>query len=45
MEAFSPRANLFMTCKERYNLPMNCESLDRANRWIVYREVAQPQKY
>ena len=29
MEPVSPRANLFMACKERYNLLMNRESLDR----------------
>ena len=29
MEPVSPRANLFMACKERYNLLMNRELLDR----------------
>ena len=33
--------NLFMTCKERYNLCMNRASLD-CESWIVYRELAQP---
>ena len=31
------RANLFMACKERYNLCMI------VHRWIVYRELAQPK--
>ena len=38
---YSP-ASLFMTYKERYNLCINYAWIVIVNRWIVYRELAQP---